>query len=35
MPVSFESLAATTRASLAVETSLNTGAPVHVRELAP
>jgi predicted dehydrogenase/threonine dehydrogenase-like Zn-dependent dehydrogenase len=29
MPVSFSSLAATTRATLAVETSLNTGAPVH------
>ena len=29
MPVSFDSLAATTRATLAVEASLNTGAPVH------
>ncbi|MDQ3787403.1 MAG: bi-domain-containing oxidoreductase [Actinomycetota bacterium] len=35
MPVSFTSLAATTRATLAVETSLNTGAPVHVREHTP
>lgn len=35
MPVSFDSLAATTRATLAVETSLGTGAPVHLRELAP
>jgi predicted dehydrogenase len=34
MPVSFDSLAATTRATLAVETSLNTGAPVHIREQA-
>jgi len=35
MPVSFESLAATTRATLAVETSLNTGIPVHLHEQAP
>ncbi len=35
MPVSFDSLAATTRATLAVETSLNTGAPVHIREHTP
>jgi predicted dehydrogenase len=35
MPVPFASLAATTRATLAVEASLNTGAPVHVREHTP
>lgn len=35
MPVPFESLAATTRATLAVETSLSTGVPVHIREHAP
>jgi predicted dehydrogenase len=35
MPVSFDSLAATTRVTLAVETSLGAGVPVHIRELAP
>jgi predicted dehydrogenase len=36
MPVSLDSLAATTRATLAVETSLNTGAPVRTEaESAP
>jgi predicted dehydrogenase len=35
MPVSFDSLAATTRATLAVETSLGAGVPVHIRELTP
>ncbi|MBB4911758.1 bi-domain-containing oxidoreductase [Actinophytocola algeriensis] len=35
MPVPFDSLAATTLATLAVETSLGTGVPVHIRELTP
>ena len=35
MPVSFDSLAATTRATLAVETSLGSGVPVQIRELTP
>ncbi|MFC4859085.1 bi-domain-containing oxidoreductase [Actinophytocola glycyrrhizae] len=35
MPVPFGSLAATTSATLAVETSLATGGPVHLRELTP
>jgi hypothetical protein len=36
MPVSLDSLAATTRATLAVEASLNTGAPVRTEaESAP